>query len=156
MGDTKVTAKFLGDTTGLEKSAKQPGADPIQKKLGDATKDKGKYAGVLKGLLLEGFYALNEESVHVRARKVDKDTVVKAIKEAEKEYKEELSKARHEAAKIREEAREQGAAIISDMRKQAQDESERILRHGRSQLEAERSQVAPRHGEVEEDVFGEL
>ncbi|KAI9056144.1 hypothetical protein LZ554_001072 [Drepanopeziza brunnea f. sp. 'monogermtubi'] len=93
----QITRSTVANKTRLKVlSARQELLDEIfhatQTKLGEATKDKGKYAGILKGLLLEGFYALNEETLAVRARKVDKDTVVKAIKEAEKEYKEKMKK----------------------------------------------------------------
>lgn len=64
--------------------------DAAAKRLADAAKDKGKYKTTLKGLLLEGFYALNEPEVQVRARKADYDLVEKAIVEAAKEYKKEL------------------------------------------------------------------
>ncbi|KAL4904720.1 hypothetical protein BDW74DRAFT_154449 [Aspergillus multicolor] len=54
---------------------------------GIAAKDAKKYQEVLKALILEGLYALNESNVDVRARKKDKDAVKKAIGEAEKEFK---------------------------------------------------------------------
>jgi V-type H+-transporting ATPase subunit E len=77
-------------------SARQEVLDNIfeeaQKKLGEHTKDKGKYQEILKNLKLEGFYALNEESVQVRARKQDYDLVKKAIEAACKEYKENLKR----------------------------------------------------------------
>ena len=58
-----------------------------RKKLADdATKDKGKYQGILKNLILEGLYALEESKVQVRARKSDYDVVKKAIEDAQKEY----------------------------------------------------------------------
>jgi V-type H+-transporting ATPase subunit E len=60
--------------------------------LGDATKDKGKYQVVLKNLMLEGFYALNEPKVQVRGRKADYDVLKKAIRDATKEYKEKTGK----------------------------------------------------------------
>ncbi|KAI0542744.1 ATPase, V1/A1 complex, subunit E [Xylaria digitata] len=66
--------------------------DQASKKLADAAKDKGKYQTVLKGLLLEGMYALNEDEVSVRARKADSDVVKKAAKEAEEEYQKETGK----------------------------------------------------------------
>ncbi|KAH7175456.1 ATPase, V1/A1 complex, subunit E [Dactylonectria macrodidyma] len=62
------------------------------KKLADGTKDKAKYQKALKGLILEGFYALNEPEVQIRSRKKDNDVVKKAIEEAAKEYKKELDK----------------------------------------------------------------
>ncbi|KAJ9161680.1 ATPase, V1/A1 complex, subunit E [Coniochaeta hoffmannii] len=55
-------------------------------------KDKKKYAETLKNLVLEGFYALNEPELVVRARKADYDLVRKAIEQASKEYKETLGK----------------------------------------------------------------
>lgn len=51
------------------------------------TKDKGKYAAALKGLVLEGMYAMNESELVLRARKADFDAVKKAAEEAAKEYK---------------------------------------------------------------------
>jgi V-type H+-transporting ATPase subunit E len=60
--------------------------------LGGATKDKGKYQVVLKNLMLEGFYALNEPKVQVRGRKADYDVLKKAIPDAAKEYKEKTGK----------------------------------------------------------------
>ncbi|KAI9752811.1 MAG: V-ATPase V1 sector subunit E [Lichina confinis] len=51
------------------------------------TKDQGKHRGVLKNLMLEGVYALNEDKIHVRARKGDYDVLRKAIREAKSEYK---------------------------------------------------------------------
>ncbi|KAI0458429.1 ATPase, V1/A1 complex, subunit E [Xylaria acuta] len=66
--------------------------DEAAEKLASAAKDKGKYKTVLKGLLLEGMYALSEDDVKVRARKADADVVKKAAKEAEEEYQKETGK----------------------------------------------------------------
>ncbi|KAM0356175.1 hypothetical protein ACHAPU_000570 [Fusarium lateritium] len=66
--------------------------EEAQKKLAEGAKDKGKYQKALKGLLLEGFYALNEPELQVRSRKKDYDVVKKAIEEAAKEFKKELGK----------------------------------------------------------------
>ena len=66
--------------------------DRARGKLGDYTKDKGKYQTVLKGLILQGAYALGEGKIQVRARKTDYDVVKKAIADAEKEYKESMGK----------------------------------------------------------------
>ncbi|KAL1882066.1 hypothetical protein VTK73DRAFT_2475 [Phialemonium thermophilum] len=49
-------------------------------------KDKGRYQDILRGLILEGFYTLNEPGLTVRARKKDYDAVRKAIEAASKEY----------------------------------------------------------------------
>jgi V-type H+-transporting ATPase subunit E len=62
------------------------------KKLKDVSKDKKKYQGVLKNLILEGAYALNEEELQVKARKADYDIVNKAIEEAQSEYKSKVDK----------------------------------------------------------------
>lgn len=59
-------------------------------KLGDYTKDQDKYSEVLKGLLLEGMYALNEKKVTVRCRKADLDKVRGAADKAKKEYKDNM------------------------------------------------------------------
>ena len=60
--------------------------------LADAAKDKEQYATTLKGLVLEGFYALNESALEVRARKADYELVEKAIEEAAAEYKEKVGR----------------------------------------------------------------
>jgi len=66
--------------------------DDSRKQLANITKDKGKYQGLLKNLLLEGLYALSESKVLVRARKADYDLVKKAIADAQKTYKEKNGK----------------------------------------------------------------
>lgn len=63
-----------------------------EKRLGEATKDKAKYQAVLKNLMLEGFYALNEGKVAIKGRKQDYDVLKKAIGDACKEYKENVGK----------------------------------------------------------------
>lgn len=72
-------------------SARQELLDDIfqsaEKKLADITKDNQKYQDVLKNLLLEGMYALNEKKIFVRARKSDYDTLKKSITDASKEFK---------------------------------------------------------------------
>jgi V-type H+-transporting ATPase subunit E len=66
--------------------------EQAQKRLGEATKDKAKYEDVLKNLMLEGFYALNEPKLLVRIRKSDTEVVKKAIEKASKEYTEKVNK----------------------------------------------------------------
>ncbi|KAF4978587.1 hypothetical protein FZEAL_5059 [Fusarium zealandicum] len=93
----QITRSTVANKTRLKVlGARQELLDSIfedaQKKLADGTKDKAKYQKALKGLLLEGFYALNEPELQVRARKKDFDAVKKAIEEASKEYKKELGK----------------------------------------------------------------
>ncbi|KAI1434798.1 ATPase, V1/A1 complex, subunit E [Xylaria sp. CBS 124048] len=62
------------------------------KELANVSQDKDKYKTVLKGLLLEGMYALCEDDVAVRARKADKDLVLAVVKDAEEEYKNAMGK----------------------------------------------------------------
>lgn len=62
------------------------------KKLKDVSKDKKKYQGVLKNLILEGAYALSEDKLQVKARKTDYDIAKKAIEEAQSEYKKKVEK----------------------------------------------------------------
>ena len=62
-------------------------------RLADATKDKASYQSILKNLILQGAYALNEDKIAVRARAVDYDLVRKAVQEAETVYQEKVGKA---------------------------------------------------------------
>lgn len=48
------------------------------------------YENVLKGLVLEGLYALVESKISIRCRKKDTEVVKKAIESAKKEYSENL------------------------------------------------------------------
>ena len=66
--------------------------ETAEKKLGDAAKDKAKYQVILKNLMLEGFYALNEAKLQIRGRKKDFPVIKKAIDDASKEYKEKTKK----------------------------------------------------------------
>ncbi|KAF2791421.1 ATPase, V1/A1 complex, subunit E [Melanomma pulvis-pyrius CBS 109.77] len=63
-----------------------------EEKLKDVGSNKAKYQAMLKNLILEGAYALNEDKLQVRARKADYDLVKKAIEEAQKEYKSSVGK----------------------------------------------------------------
>ncbi|CAG8971434.1 hypothetical protein HYALB_00002017 [Hymenoscyphus albidus] len=93
----QITRSTVANKTRLKVlSARQELLDGIfeaaEKKLGEATKDKKKYTEILKNLMLEGFYALNETKVQIRARKADYDLVKKAIESACKEYKDNVKK----------------------------------------------------------------
>lgn len=93
----QITRSTVANKTRLTVlSARQELLDSIfeaaEKKLSEATKDKGKYETILKNLALEGFYALNEPKVQVRARKADFDLVKKAIKKACEEYTKNVEK----------------------------------------------------------------
>ncbi|TAQ88931.1 hypothetical protein B7494_g2732 [Chlorociboria aeruginascens] len=93
----QITRSTVANKTRLKVlSARQELLDGIfeeaGKKLGEVTKDPAKYEAVLKNLMLEGFYALNEPKIQVRARKADYGVVEKAIVEACKEYKEKTKK----------------------------------------------------------------
>jgi V-type H+-transporting ATPase subunit E len=93
----QITRSTLANKTRLKVlSARQELLDSIfeqaQKKLAEQTNDKAKYEKMLKNLMLEGFYALNEGKVMVRGRKQDYDLIKKAIDAACKEYKENMNK----------------------------------------------------------------
>ena len=93
----QITRSTVANKTRLKVlSARQELLDTIfeaaQKKLGEGAKDKKKYEVILKNLMLEGFYALNESKLQIRARKVDYEIVKKAIEKAVKEYEEKLKK----------------------------------------------------------------
>lgn len=93
----KIRLKVLGARQELLDSI----FEDAQKQLADGAKDKGKYQKVLKGLILEGFYAMNEDELQIRAKKKDYDLVNEAIEEAAAEYKKSLG--RDTTAKIHEE-----------------------------------------------------
>jgi V-type H+-transporting ATPase subunit E len=61
-------------------------------KLADVSKDKKKYQSILKNLILEAAYALNEDKLQIKVRKADNDIAKKAADEAQTEYKSNLSK----------------------------------------------------------------
>ncbi|KAF2197753.1 vacuolar ATP synthase subunit E [Delitschia confertaspora ATCC 74209] len=93
----QITRSMVANKTRIRVlSARQELLDSLfeeaRKKLFDVPKDKKKYQGVLKNLILEGAYALNETSLEVKARKADYDIVKKAIDEAQSEYKSKLDK----------------------------------------------------------------
>lgn len=93
----QITRSTVANKTRLKVlSARQELLDSIfesaEKKLCEATKDQGKYEDILKNLALEGFYALNEGKVQVRARKADFELTKKAIEKAREEYKENVKK----------------------------------------------------------------
>lgn len=75
-------------------SARQELLDELFEEAGKKLKDekgKGKeYNEVLKGLVLEGLYGMNEKKVTLRCKKEDQDAVKKAGEEAKKEAKEGL------------------------------------------------------------------
>jgi V-type H+-transporting ATPase subunit E len=88
----QITRSTLSNKTRLKVlSARQELLDSLFEKAGGKlkgyTKDKGKYQQIVKNLILEGLYALNENKIQVRARKSDYDVVKKAIEDAKKEYK---------------------------------------------------------------------
>lgn len=93
----QITRSTLANKTRIKVlSARQGLLDELFEKARDRldgyAKDKAKYEGMCKGLILEGLYALNEDKVAVRARKADYEVVRKAIDGAKKEYKEKLGK----------------------------------------------------------------
>lgn len=89
----QITRSTVSNKTRLKVlAARQALLDDIfegaRKQLGQqAAKDKGRYATALKGLVLEGLYAMDEPELVLRARKADFEAVKKAAEEAAKEYK---------------------------------------------------------------------
>ncbi|KAJ5143472.1 uncharacterized protein N7515_002259 [Penicillium bovifimosum] len=81
----KTRLRVLGGRQELLDELFQNARDKITKV---AANDKTKYQAMLKGLVLEGLYDLNEDKVQIRSRKKDFDVTKKAIEEAAKEYKE--------------------------------------------------------------------
>ncbi len=93
----QITRSTVANKTRLKVlSARQELLDTIferaGQKLGEATRDKKRYQGILKNMMLEGFYALNEPKLQVRGRKQDFEVIKKAIVEAKEEYKGNLGK----------------------------------------------------------------
>lgn len=89
----QITRSTVANKTRLRVlSARQALLDDIfaeaEKRLGDAAKDPARYERVLKGLVLEGFYAMSEPELQIRARKADHEVLRKAIDAAAAEYKE--------------------------------------------------------------------
>jgi V-type H+-transporting ATPase subunit E len=56
-----------------------------------AGKDQKRYQDIVKNLLLEGLYAMNEKKVLVRCRKKDDEVVKKAGESAKQEYKKNMN-----------------------------------------------------------------
>nr|OQO25575.1 hypothetical protein B0A51_07539 [Rachicladosporium sp. CCFEE 5018] len=67
--------------------ARQELLDRLFEQAREGLGKKGKETGLVKGLVLEGAYALGEEKISVRCRKGDVELVKKASKEAEGQYK---------------------------------------------------------------------
>lgn len=94
----QITLSTLSNKTRLRVlGARQELLDGLFEKargrLAEAVKNApGGYQGVMKGLVLEGMYAMNEPKLAVQVRKKDADTVKKAIEEAKKEYKDKMGK----------------------------------------------------------------
>ncbi|KAJ9381950.1 hypothetical protein DTO063F5_5915 [Paecilomyces variotii] len=94
----QITRSTLANRTRLRVlSARQELLDDLferaRQKVADvSTGDESKYQEILKGLVLEGLYYLNEEKVSVRAREKDYGSVKKAIEKASEEFKEKVGK----------------------------------------------------------------
>jgi V-type H+-transporting ATPase subunit E len=91
----QITRSTMANKTRLKVlGARQELLDEIfaatQKRLREVTSDKSRYQKVLKGLVLEGLYAMSEPEIQIRARKADYELVKKAIQGAAEEYKEKI------------------------------------------------------------------
>nr|POE79679.1 v-type proton atpase subunit e [Quercus suber] len=92
----QITKSTLANKTRLRVlSAKQELLDELFEDAGkkldkETSKDQKQYETVLKNLILEGMYALNEKKITLRSRKKDDEVVKKAAEAASKEYKEKV------------------------------------------------------------------
>ncbi|EKV10014.1 ATP synthase subunit E, putative [Penicillium digitatum] len=80
----KTRLRVLGGRQELLDELFQNAREKVSKVAAD---DEKKYQVMLKGLVLEGLYYLNEDNVAIRSRKKDFDVTKNAIEEAAKEYK---------------------------------------------------------------------
>ncbi|THY35227.1 vacuolar ATP synthase subunit E [Aureobasidium pullulans] len=92
----QITKSTLSNKTRLRLlSARQELLDDLfeqaNNKLADSAKDQAKYQDILKNLILEGLYALNESKISVRCRSKDDHVVRKAADAAQAEYKEKMN-----------------------------------------------------------------
>ncbi|KAL1970381.1 hypothetical protein VTN77DRAFT_5541 [Rasamsonia byssochlamydoides] len=93
----QITRSTLANRTRLRVlSARQELLDELfqraREQLSSASADATKYQGTLKGLVLEGLYALNEDKVLVQAREKDYDVLKQAIEDAQKEFKDNVGR----------------------------------------------------------------
>lgn len=91
----QITRSTVANKTRLKVlAARQELLDDIfetaESKLADAAQDKKKYGETLKNLILEGFYALDEPELVVRAREADYGLVRTAVEKAVAEFKDKL------------------------------------------------------------------
>lgn len=91
----QITKSTLSNKTRLRLlSARQELLDDLfdqaNNKLADITTDAAKYQDILKNLILEGLYALNESKITLRCRSKDDDVVRKAADAAQAEYKDKM------------------------------------------------------------------
>lgn len=93
----QITRSTVANKTRLKVlAARQELLDDIfeqaRQKLAEGAQDSGSYAVALKGLILEGMYAMDERELQVRAREADYDLVRTAIEQAAAEYNDTIGK----------------------------------------------------------------
>lgn len=66
--------------------------DEARRRLGEITKDQGKYAEVLLPLIVQGLFQIMEAKVTIRGRQVDIDLIEQVLPRALKEYKDQTGK----------------------------------------------------------------
>ncbi|KUI74554.1 V-type proton ATPase subunit E [Cytospora mali] len=93
----QITRSTVANKTRLKVlAARQELLDDIfeqaRQKLAEGAKDADSYAVALKGLILEGMYAMAEPELQIRAREADYELVKTAIDQAAEEYKEKIGK----------------------------------------------------------------
>lgn len=66
--------------------------DEARKRLGEVTKDQGKYAQLINTLVLQGLYQLFETNVFIRCRAQDQQLVENCFPEISQKYKDAVGK----------------------------------------------------------------
>ncbi|XP_018569198.1 V-type proton ATPase subunit E [Anoplophora glabripennis] len=66
--------------------------DEARKRLGEVTRDQGKYAQILESLILQGLYQLFEKEVTIRVRPQDRDLVKSVLPVVVTKYKDATAK----------------------------------------------------------------
>lgn len=94
----QITRSTLANRTRLRVlSSRQELLDDLFQRARDkitnvASADSKKYEAILKDLVLEGLYLLNEEKIEVRGRKKDYDTIKQAMQDASAEFKDNVGR----------------------------------------------------------------
>lgn len=66
--------------------------DDARKRLGEVTKDQGKYSAVLHTLIVQGLFQLMEPNVTIRGRQIDQNIIQSVLPNAVDDYKKQTGK----------------------------------------------------------------